>query len=74
MQLADLEIDQLQTQTQQTERTYADILDQDGAWTSAESQFEQDCVAMLVEGWQLKLVSHRGSIIAPQTVVAIYAK
>ncbi len=75
MQLADLMIDEPQTQTQQLIRTYEARLDQAGVVTSAESQFEQESLAMVEEGWQLKQVSHRGTIVSPRVaVVAIYER
>lgn len=75
MQLADLMIDQPQQQTQQLVRNYEHTLDLEGAFVNAESQFERDCLALVEEGWQLKLVSHRGTIVAPRAVVvATYEK
>lgn len=75
MQLADLMIDEPQTQTQQLIRTYEARLDQEGVVTSAESQFEQESLAMVEEGWQLKQVSHRGTIVSPRVaVVALYER
>lgn len=75
MQLADLTIDQPQQETQQLVRAYEGALDLDGTFVTAESQFERDSLGMTVEGWQLKVVSHRGSIVSPGVVVvATYEK
>ena len=67
MQLADLMIDP--QQAQQLIRTYEGLVDLEGVSTSAESQFEQESLAMLEDGWQLKLVSHRGTIVSPRVAV-----
>ncbi len=73
MQLADLTIDQPQQQTQQLIRTYEGALDLEGVFASAESQFEMQSLAMVEDGWQLKRVSHRGTIVSPRlSVVAVY--
>jgi len=74
MYVADLVIDQPKTQTEQLVRTYESALDWDNTFVTAESKFERDCLTLTEEGWQLKLVSHRGSIILPHTVVARYEK
>jgi len=75
MQLADLTVEEPQTQTQQLIRTYEARLDPAGALLSAESQFEQESLVMVEEGWQLKQVSHRGTIVAPRVaVVAVYER
>lgn len=73
MQLADLTIDQ--PQTQQLVRTYEGMFDLEGVFASAESQFEQESLSMVEDGWQLKQVSHRGTIVTPRVaVVAIYER
>jgi hypothetical protein len=73
MQLADLMIDPSQQTGQQLVRTYESARDLDGTFVSAESQFEHDCLSLLEEGWQLKGVSHRGSIVVPcVAVIATY--
>jgi len=75
MQLADPMIDQPQQQTQQLIRTYEGVFNLEGVFSSAESQFEQESLSMVEEGWQLKQVSHRGTIISPRVaVVAIYER
>lgn len=74
MQLADLTIDQPQ-QTQQLIHTYEGMFDLEGAFTSAESQFEQESLALVEEGWQLKQVSHQGTIVSPRlAVIATYER
>ena len=73
MQLADPTIDQ--PQTQQLMRTYEGMFDLEGVFTSAESQFEQESLAMVEDGWQLKQVSHRGTIVSPRvSVIATYER
>lgn len=73
MQLADLTIDQ--PQTQQLVRTYEGMFDLEGVFASAESLFEQESLSMVEDGWQLKQVSHRGTIVTPRVaVVAIYER
>ncbi|HEY0754387.1 MAG TPA: hypothetical protein VGD98_10525 [Ktedonobacteraceae bacterium] len=73
MQLADLTIDQPQQQTQQLMRVYESLFLVDDVFVSAESQFEKDGLALAEGGWQLKQVSHRGTIVSPRaTVVAVY--
>ncbi len=74
MHVADLVIDQPQQQTQQLVRTYEGTLDLDNTFVTAESRFEHDCLALAEDGWRLKLVSHRGSIVFTHTVVATYEK
>ena len=75
MQLADLTIDQPQQQTQQLVRSYEHTFDLEGAFVNAESQFERETIALVEDGWQLKQVSHRGTIVAPRAVVvATYEK
>jgi hypothetical protein len=75
MQLADLVIDPSQQAGQQLVRTYESARNLDGTYSSAESQFEHDCLALLEEGWQLKGVNHRGSIVMPcMAVVATYIR
>jgi hypothetical protein len=75
MQLADLTIDQPQQQTQELIRTYEGMFDLDGVFASAESQFEQESLVMVEDGWQLKQVSHRGTIVSPRVaVVAVYER
>jgi hypothetical protein len=75
MHVVDLIIDQPQQSIQQLVRTYAHIFALDGTAVSAESQFEHEGLALLEEGWQLKVVSHRGSMLMPQEkVVATYEK
>jgi len=75
MQVADLTIDQPQSETQQLVRTYEGLFDLESVFTSAESQFEQESLAMVEEGWQLKQVSHRGTIVSPcVAVIAIYER
>jgi hypothetical protein len=74
MHVADLVIDQPKSQTQQIVRTYKSALDLDNMFVAAESKFERDCLALAEEGWQLKLVSHWGSIVLPHTVIARYEK
>ncbi len=69
MHVADLVIDQPKSQTQQIVRTYESTLDLDNTCVTAESKFERDCLTLTEEGWQLKLVSHWGSIVLPHTVV-----
>lgn len=69
MQLADLTIDQPQIQTQQLIHTYEGQLDLEGVFASAESQFERESLSMVEDGWQLKQVSHRGTIVSPRVVV-----
>ena len=69
MQLADLTIDQPQQQTEQLVRTYVNILDAEGTSVAAVSQFESDCLVLVEEGWRLKQVSHRETM-----VVAMYEK
>jgi hypothetical protein len=73
MQLADLMIDP--QQAQQLIRTYEGLVDLEGVFTSAESQFEQESLALVEEGWQLKQVSHRGTIVSPSVaVIATYER
>jgi hypothetical protein len=74
MQLADLTIDQPQQQTEQLVRTYTNILNADGDTVEAVNQFESECQVLLEEGWRLKQVSHKGSIMVPQAIIATYAK
>ena len=74
MHVADLTIDQPQEQIEQLLRTYENTFDQDGAVVTAVSQFESECLVLLEEGWRLKQVSHRGSIVSPHSVVATYAR
>ncbi|MEO7020982.1 MAG: hypothetical protein ABI234_12580 [Ktedonobacteraceae bacterium] len=75
MHVVDLTIDQPQQSMQQLVRTYENILSLEGASVSAVSQFESEGLTLLEEGWQLKLVSHRGSMLVPQImVVATYEK
>jgi len=74
MQLADLTIDQPQQQIQQIERAYENTSGLEGASVDAVSQFESECLVLLEEGWRLKQVSHRGSILSPRMVVATYEK
>ena len=75
MQLADLMIDQPQEQTQQLIRTYESLFDLEGVLASAESQFEQEHLVMVEDGWQLKQVSYRGTIVSPRlAAVAIYER
>jgi hypothetical protein len=74
MHVADLVIDQPKSQTQQIVRTYKSTLDLDNTSVTAESNFERDCLTLTEEGWQLKLVSHWGSIVHPHTVIARYEK
>ena len=72
MHVADLVIDQPTPQMQQLVRTYESALDLDDTFVTAESKFERDCLTLSEEGWRLKLVSHRGSIVLPHTIVARY--
>ena len=75
MQLADPMIDQPQQETQELIRTYEGLFSVTGAFTSAESQFEQESLALVEEGWQLKQVSHRGTIVSPRlAVIATYGR
>jgi hypothetical protein len=74
MHLADLVIDRPQRQLQQLVRTYESALDLDNTLVTAESKFEHDSLTLAEDGWRLKLVSHRGSIVSPHVVVATYAK
>jgi hypothetical protein len=75
MQLADLVIDQSEEAVRQLVNTYESVLGLDGMFVTAVSQFERDCLALSEEGWQLKRVSHRGSIVFPAAVVvATYEK
>jgi hypothetical protein len=90
MHVADLVIDQPKPQVQELVRTYKsaslntfesvfentfeNTISADNTFVTAESQFERDCLALLEDGWQLKLVSHWGSIVRPHTVVARYEK
>ena len=74
MHVADLVIDQPQQQTQQLVRIYEGTLDLDTTFVTAESMFERDCLALSEDGWRLKLVSHRGSIVFTYGVVATYEK
>ena len=75
MQLADLAIDQSQEAVQQLVHTYESVLGLDGMFITAVSQFERDCLTLSEEGWQLKRVSHQGSIVFPDAVVvATYQK
>jgi hypothetical protein len=74
MHVADLVIDRPQQQLQQLVRTYESALDLNNTLVTAESKFEHDCLALLEDGWRLKLVSHRGSIVLPHAVVASYEK
>ncbi len=69
MHAIDLIVDQPQQSTEQLIRTYRTLLEQDGAFVSAVSQFEQEGHTLAEEGWQLKLVSHKGSMLEPRTVV-----
>ena len=74
MQLADPMIDQPQ-QTQQFIQTYEGMFDLEGVFSSAESQFEQESLALAADGWQLKQVSHRGTIVSPRlAVIATYER
>jgi hypothetical protein len=74
MQLADLVIEQPQ-QAVELVQTYESILGFEGVISTAVSQFERSCLALSEEGWQLKRVSHRGSLVFPDAViVAVYAK
>lgn len=74
MHVADLVIDQPQQQTEQLIRVYENTFDQEGAAVAAISQFESECLVLLDEGWRLKQVSHRGSIVSPRSVIATYEK
>ncbi len=75
MQLADLTIEPSQEEIQRLVCTYEDISDAEGTVETAVAQFEHACLKLLTEGWQLKRVSHRGSIVAPYVaIVAIYEK
>jgi hypothetical protein len=75
MYAVDLIIDQPQQSIQQLVRTYARNFALDGTTVSAVSQFEHEGLTLLEEGWQLKVVSHRGSMALPQEkVVATYEK
>lgn len=75
MQVADSAIEQLQQAEEQLVLTYERVLNADGVFRSAVSQFESECLTLVEEGWQLKRVSHRGSLIFPEAVVvAIYEK
>jgi hypothetical protein len=74
MHVADLVIDQPKPQTQQLVRTYEGVPGPDTTFVTVESQFERDCLILSEDGWRLKLVSHRGSIVLPHTVVARYEK
>jgi hypothetical protein len=74
MHVADLVIDQTLPQKQQLVRTYEGALDQENMFVTAESKFERDCLTLSEDGWRLKLVSQRGSIVFPHTVVATYEK
>lgn len=69
MQLADLAIDQPQQALQRLVRTYDSAFSYDGTFVAAETQLERDCFSMTEEGWRLKKVSHRGSIVSPSMVV-----
>ncbi len=75
MQFADLMIDQSQQEMQQLVYTYEGARDLEGVFVSAESLFEHDSQRLFEEGWLLKAVSHRGSILSPcLAVVATYKK
>ncbi len=75
MQLADLTIDQAREQVQQLVCVYENTLDLAGTFETAASQFERACHTLVEEGWRLKQVSHRGSILSPQAaIVATYEK
>ena len=74
MHVADLVIDQPQQQLQQLVRTYEGAFDLDNAFVTAESKFEHDCFVLSEDGWRLKLVSHRGSMVFTYAVVATYEK
>jgi hypothetical protein len=74
MQLADLTIDSLQQQTEQLIRTYSSNFNLDGAFVNATDLFEHESLVLLEDGWRLKQVTHQGSLVSPQTVVAVYAK
>ena len=74
MQVADLVIDQSQQQTRQLVRTYEGTFGLDDTFVSAASKFEHDCLILSEDGWRLKQVSHRGSIVFPHAVVATYEK
>lgn len=74
MHASGLTLDQPQQQTLQLMRTYANALDQEGTFMSAESQFERACLTMSETGWRLKQASHRGSIVSPYAIVATYEK
>lgn len=74
MHVADLVIDRPQQQLEQLVRKYESAMDVDNMLVTAESRFEQDCSVLVEDGWQLKLVSHWGSIVAPYAVVATYEK
>jgi len=74
MYVADLVIDRPQEQLEQLVRKYEGTVGADGVLVSAEQRFEQDCLALVEDGWQMKLVSHWGSIVAPYAVVATYVK
>jgi len=74
MHVADLVIDRPQQQLEQLVRRYESALDLDNTLVTAESRFEQDCFSLVEDGWQLKLVSHWGSIVLPYAVVATYER
>lgn len=75
MQLADLTIEQSQQAGEQLVSTYKGVLNVDGMFISASRQFESESLTLLEEGWQLKRVSHRGTLLSPEAlVVAIYEK
>ena len=64
MQVVDLEIEQ------HLVRTYETILD-----VTAEAQFELEGQSLAEEGWQLKQVSQRGTIVSPAfAIIAAYRK
>ena len=76
MHVADQVIDRPQSEQllEQLVRKYESAVDADNMLVTAESKFEQDCQALVEDGWQLKLVSHWGSIVLPYAVVATYQK
>jgi hypothetical protein len=74
MHVADLVIDQSQQQIQQLVRTYEGTFGLDNTFVSAEGKFEHDCLTLSEDGWRLKQVSHRGSIVFLHAIVARYEK
>ncbi|HET8841784.1 MAG TPA: hypothetical protein VFN35_09970 [Ktedonobacteraceae bacterium] len=75
MHLADPMIEQTQQAGEQLVSTYKRVLNADGMFVSAISQFESEHFILAEAGWQLKRVSHQGSIVFPTSVViAIYEK